>query len=101
MEIRQFQQLMQQLYEKYDRQRGVYRTALWLGEEMGELMAEIKKNPQEWNKEAIGEEMADIMAWVASLANILEIDLEEALYEKYPGYCKKCGHNPCRCRKFL
>ncbi|MHA1777508.1 MAG: nucleotide pyrophosphohydrolase [Promethearchaeia archaeon] len=101
MEIREFQLLMKQLYGKFDSQRKVYRTALWLGEEVGELMAELKKSPTTQNKDAIGEEMADILAWVASLANILDIDLESAIHQKYPGFCIKCGRNPCECNNDL
>ena len=101
MEIAEFQHLMQELYFQNDSQRGISRTALWLVEEMGELMHELKKPENDINRDAIGEEMADLYAWVASLANLLGIDLNLAIETKYPGYCVKCGQNPCVCQKEL
>ena len=44
-------------------------------------------------------EIADVIAWVNSLANLLDINVEEALFDKYPNKCRKCNSLPCRCRK--
>ncbi len=101
MKIAEFQALMQTLYYKNDEQRGVHRTAIWLGEELGELFKELKHHPQKFDKAAIEEEMADIYAWVASLANLLDIDLEQALQKKYHQQCPKCHQNPCVCQRNL
>ena len=103
MKIKEFQQLMHQLYYSNDSQRGIMRTTLWLGEEVGELMSELKTRPEDYNKEAIAEEMADIYAWVASLANLLNIDLEQAVHQKYDPQigCPRCKQNPCNCNKNL
>lgn len=103
MRIKEFQDLMKDLYFSSDSKRGIHRTALWLVEEMGELMHQLKKPIETLKepevKENIGEEMADIIAWIGSLANLLEIDLESELNKKYPGKCPKCGKNPCVCNK--
>ncbi|WP_371803729.1 MazG nucleotide pyrophosphohydrolase domain-containing protein [Candidatus Lokiarchaeum ossiferum] len=101
MEISKFQSLMKDLYYANDNRRGIYRTTLWLFEEMGELSHELKKNSVKMDKKAIAEEMADIYAWVASLANLLEIDLNKAILSKYPNKCIKCNHKPCQCQKDL
>ncbi|UYP48161.1 hypothetical protein NEF87_004446 [Candidatus Lokiarchaeum ossiferum] len=101
MEISKFQSLMKDLYYANDNRRGIYRTTLWLFEEMGELSHELKKNSMEMDKKAIAEEMADIYAWVASLANLLDIDLDAAVQQKYPNKCLKCNKNPCKCNKDL
>ncbi len=101
MDIATFQSLMKELYFVYDNERGIHRTALWLGEELGELMHELKKNPSKINKTAVAEELADIYAWSASIANLLDISLEDAITKKYPGKCGKCLHNPCICAKNL
>jgi NTP pyrophosphatase (non-canonical NTP hydrolase) len=101
MHIKEFQQLMKDLYFSNDSKRGIHRTTLWLVEETGELVREIKKNPENYDQKAISEELADICAWVASISNILGLDLESALAEKYPGKCRKCGRNPCECNQFL
>lgn len=97
MNIREFQDLMKNLYFHQDNERGVEKTFLWLIEEVGELSSAIKRKG--FNKTSIGEEMADIIAWICSLANLLNIDIETALLQKYPGKCLKCGSNPCRCNK--
>ncbi|MHA1521224.1 MAG: MazG nucleotide pyrophosphohydrolase domain-containing protein [Promethearchaeota archaeon] len=101
MEITAFQSLMKDLYFAHDRERGIHRTALWFGEEMGELMHELKKNPPNIDKIAVAEELADIYAWGASIANLLEISLDDAIAKKYPGKCGKCLQNPCICNKNL
>jgi NTP pyrophosphatase (non-canonical NTP hydrolase) len=49
------------------------------------------------NRENASEELADIIAWTNSLANLLEIDLESAISKKYPGICPKCKLRPCNC----
>ncbi len=87
---------MRELYLSNDKKRGVEKTFLWLVEEIGEVARalNLSKNPEQNN---IGEELADVIAWTCSVANILSIDLESALREKYPGYCPKCGKNPCEC----
>ena len=101
MEISKFQQLMKDLYFTNDNQRGIHRTSVWLVEEMGELAHELKKDLSAIDKIAVAEEMADVYAWVASLANLLEIDLNSAVTSKYPHFCVKCGQNPCKCTKDL
>lgn len=47
----------------------------------------------------IAEELADIIAWAASFANLEGIDLEEAMIKKYPGACYYCNSVPCRCKQ--
>jgi NTP pyrophosphatase (non-canonical NTP hydrolase) len=101
MQIKEFQQLMRELYFHNDSQRGIYRTALWLGEEMGELMSELKNEQKKLNLSKIAEEMADIYAWTASLANLLDINLEKAVRSKYNQGCPKCNQKPCVCQKNL
>lgn len=101
MDLAEFQKLMRDLYFQNDQTRGIHRTALWLVEEMGELARELKKDPEQMNHAQIEEEMADIYAWIASLANLLDIDLEKALSSKYPARCPKCNQDPCRCNRNL
>ena len=78
MEIRQFQQWISQRYEKRDRERGTPGTFMWFVEEVGELATALHGQDQA-NKE---EEFADVLAWLCTLANINEVDLEKAI-EKY------------------
>jgi len=94
MSIRDFQNLIKDLYYEKDSKRGIDKTMLWIVEEVGELAEAVRKN----DKKAIGEEMADVFAWLVSLANLFNIDLEEEVKKKYPGYCTKCGKKPCECK---
>jgi NTP pyrophosphatase (non-canonical NTP hydrolase) len=50
------------------------------------------------SKEAIEEEMADVFAWLCSLANLLGVDLSQALLKKYPDVCYRCRKAPCQCK---
>ncbi len=95
MKVSEFQQLIKDLYFHQDFDRGIEKSFLWLVEEIGELASNVKSKMI--NKKEIGDEMADIVAWICSLANLFEIELEEALFRKYPNKCIKCDSNPCRC----
>jgi NTP pyrophosphatase (non-canonical NTP hydrolase) len=97
MKISEFQKLIKNLYIKQDQKRGLEKTFTWLIEEIGEL-ARVLKN-QEIESDKVSEELADIVAWTASLANLLEIDLEHSIFKKYPNMCIKCESNPCICWK--
>ncbi len=97
MKISEFQKLMSELYIHQDSKRGLKGTFIWLVEEMGELASLLKEN--KIDKEKISEELADIIAWTGSLANLLEINLEDALKKKYPYKCRKCDSIPCRCEE--
>ncbi len=78
MDIRAFQQLIDEKYGKRDRQRGTPATYMWFIEEVGELATALHGTDQA-NKE---EEFADVLAWLCTLANINDVDLEKAC-EKY------------------
>lgn len=99
MDIQTFQQLMKTLYFHSDTKRGLARTTLWLVEEIGELAHELKKSESDLSRNAVEEEMADVMAWLCSIGNLLNIDLNTAVQKKYPGFCLKCGKSPCICNK--
>jgi len=91
--IREFQNMMRQLYFDRDSDRGTERTLDWLVDEVEELREALK----EGNTKAIEEEFADVLAWLASLANVVNINLEKAALSKYNNKCPKCGLSPCEC----
>ena len=41
-------------------------------------------------------ELADVLAWLVSLAEQLGISLDEAA-QRYADGCPACGHIPCAC----
>jgi NTP pyrophosphatase (non-canonical NTP hydrolase) len=85
--------MMHQLYFHRDSERGIEGTYDWLREEVEELGEALKMN----DKKALEDEFADVIAWLASLANIVDVDLEKAFFNKYANRCPKCGHSPCQC----
>ena len=90
--LAELQDLMEQTYGARDRARGTPAAVAWLAEEVGELARAVRKGSAEEQRE----ELADVLAWVATLANLVGIDLESAV-SRYAHGCPKCGAMPCRC----
>jgi len=93
MHINEFQNMMKRIYFHRDSERGTDGTLNWLMDEVEELKEALKED----NTEAVEKEFADVLAWLASLANIVNIDLEKAALSKYDDRCPKCGLSPCEC----
>jgi len=75
MELAELQRLMDELYGATDRERGVPSTVAWLCEELGELAQAVRKGTRDQQLHEFG----DVLAWLASLANQLDISLDEAM----------------------
>jgi NTP pyrophosphatase (non-canonical NTP hydrolase) len=93
MTIREFQQLMYDLYFEHDSRRGMGGTFMWFMEEVGELSTALRAG----SKEDIENEFADAFAWLTTLANLAEIDAEAAVAKKYGPGCPCCHTVPCSC----
>jgi NTP pyrophosphatase (non-canonical NTP hydrolase) len=93
LHIREFQEMMRNLYLHRDSERGVAGTYDWLVDEVKELGEALNGT----DKEELQKEFADVIAWLASLANITGVDLERATVAKYNHKCPKCGCSPCAC----
>jgi NTP pyrophosphatase (non-canonical NTP hydrolase) len=85
--------MMHRLYFHRDSKRGTGGTYAWLVDEVRELGEALDGN----NREELEKEFADVIAWLASLANVTEINLEKAALEKYENKCPKCKQSPCQC----
>jgi NTP pyrophosphatase (non-canonical NTP hydrolase) len=92
VELGELQRLMEATYGAQDRARGVPATVAWLTEELGELAQAVRKGGHEERLH----EFADVLAWVASLANQVGVDLDDAV-ARYADGCPKCGRIPCAC----
>ena len=92
VEISTFQQLIADTYADRDRARGLPAAVAWLCEEVGELAQAVRKGTPEQQRE----ELADVLAWTASIAEQLGIALEDAV-RRYEGGCPLCAAIPCRC----
>lgn len=84
MRIAEFQDLIRTRYYGTDSARGAPKTYLWFIEEVGELAHAIANRERDKLDQAnLEEEFADVLAWLTTLANICEVDLEKAIHEKY------------------
>jgi NTP pyrophosphatase (non-canonical NTP hydrolase) len=70
---------MRRMFYERDRERGLYATFTWLVEEVGELAEALLSG----DRRRIAEEIADVLAWTLSIANLVGVDAEEALASKY------------------
>lgn len=114
--IAQFQNLIKQMYFDKDQARGIPATFLWLTEEIGELASALRET--QWARQLLdespeknqdlendfaaknknlAEEFADVFAWLATIANVADVNLSQALFEKYGSGCPGCQQFSCRC----
>lgn len=81
------------MYLEKDQQRGIDGTFMWLMEEIGELASALRNG----TPEELQGEFADVLAWITTIANVAQIDLNEALLKKYGAGCPGCGQYVCTC----
>jgi NTP pyrophosphatase (non-canonical NTP hydrolase) len=93
MTLGQLQQRIRDLYGEKDARRGVEGTFMWFMEEVGELSAALRGGSHDDRVL----EFADVLAWLATLANTVGVDLDEAVRRKYGTGCPGCGQAPCTC----
>ena len=88
-----FQLLIRRMYHEKDVARGVEGTFMWLMEEVGELATALRNGSHE---ERLGE-FADVLAWLTTIANVVGVDLTQAVAQKYGAGCPGCGRFVCIC----
>lgn len=93
LSLTELQELIREMYGAKDVKRGAAATFLWFSEEVGELAAALRDS----TKEELEGEFADVLAWLATLANVAEVDLSTALAKKYGQGCPGCGELVCVC----
>ena len=67
-------------------------TVAWLAEEFGELAQAVRKG----TPAQVAHEFSDVLAWLATLANQVDVDLTEVV-DRYRDGCPKCSAIPCSC----
>jgi NTP pyrophosphatase (non-canonical NTP hydrolase) len=93
VDIAAFQQVVADTFADRDRSRGLAASVAWLCEEVGELAKAARKGSEAEQRE----ELADVLAWLASIAEQLGLSLEDAAVARYGRGCPKCGAVPCTC----
>lgn len=85
MTLAELQQLIRDRYYATDAARGSAGTFMHFAEEFGELATALYNNnrpnkpPTTEERENLIEEFADVLAWLTTLANINNVDLEQAM----------------------
>jgi len=92
VDLRELQDVIERTFGDRDRARGVSATVAWLAEEVGELAQAVRKG----NHDQQVHEFGDVVAWVATLANQMGVDLTEAV-QRYAAGCPRCATLPCSC----
>jgi NTP pyrophosphatase (non-canonical NTP hydrolase) len=92
MELGAFQQVIRDTFLARDTVRGIDGSFRWLVEEVGELARAIRDRDQA----ALVHEVGDVLAWLASVASLAGVELEEAA-RRYAAGCPRCGRTPCGC----
>jgi NTP pyrophosphatase (non-canonical NTP hydrolase) len=91
--LAQLQQVIRDTYGAKDRRRGVEGTFMWLMQEVGELATALRGGTHQEQ----AQEFADVLAWLATIANTVGVDLEAAVQAKYGSGCPGCRQVPCVC----
>jgi NTP pyrophosphatase (non-canonical NTP hydrolase) len=94
MKIEDAQEMMRRIYFERDSARGITGTLQRTSEELTELNDAII---QKSGRQSLEEEIADVFAWLCSLANLLNINISDVFYTKYTDVCSKCKQSPCSC----
>lgn len=103
----QFQSLIRRMYYEKDVARGVPGTFMWFMEEVGELSTALREcdslgsnssaDAVRQKRQNLEEEFADVLAWLATMANVVDIDLNAAISRKYGSGCPGCQQFLCVC----
>jgi NTP pyrophosphatase (non-canonical NTP hydrolase) len=92
VDLADLQDVIERTYGARDRERGIPSAIAWLAEEVGELAQAARKGSHAERVHEVG----DVLAWVASVANLLGVSLDDAVAH-YAHGCPKCSAIPCVC----
>jgi NTP pyrophosphatase (non-canonical NTP hydrolase) len=92
MNLSEFQATIHETYHDRDSKRGIDGSFRWLTEEVGELAKALRTG----DPANLEHEVGDVLAWLASVADLAGVDLEAAA-GRYAEGCPKCHAAPCRC----
>jgi len=92
VDLASLQTTIARTYLERDRSRGTDATFRWLTEEVGELAHALRTG----DRANLEHEFSDVFAWLVSLANLTDVDLNAAM-TRYADGCPKCHTSPCTC----
>jgi len=68
---------------------------------IGEEVAEVSEALRHKDMENVAKEMADVLSWILTFCNRMDIDLEGVMWRIYPYECRKCEKAPCVCEEMV
>jgi NTP pyrophosphatase (non-canonical NTP hydrolase) len=92
MDLAAFQDVIARTYGERDAARGIPSAVAWLTEEVGELAQAVRKGDDAQRLH----ELADVLAWLTSIAVQLGLSLDDAA-RRYASGCPRCSAIPCGC----
>ncbi|KAB2893792.1 MAG: hypothetical protein F9K28_07530 [Bacteroidetes bacterium] len=94
MTIREWQKMFNKIYGKNNKELTDADAWIQFMEETGEFAKIMRKQ----NYAGLGDGLADLFAWLCAFADHRAIDIEDALWRKYPRICPYCEkHMNCVC----
>lgn len=100
--LKDFQEMFKDIYlEKDKRDYSAEDMIIHMVEELTLLARWVRKEQMFSNLIPPQESIARFFAWLCGFCNFVSIDLEEAIFQKYPGYCPYCKRSEnCMCITF-
>lgn len=105
--VRPWQQHLGEMFGPANEARGLHYAMNRLDKERRELNyleSQVQKEDQrqnaDWVEHQYSLECGDVMARTVAVANLLKIDLESAILDRYFPNCWSCHQNPCVCVGF-
>jgi NTP pyrophosphatase (non-canonical NTP hydrolase) len=92
LRLADFQDVIARTYGERDTARGLPAAVAWLAEEVGELAQAVRKG----DDDARLHELADVLAWLTSIAVQLGLSMDDAA-RRYAAGCPRCSAIPCAC----
>lgn len=98
---------LNKIYGPKNKEKGLENLLNRLFKEISELLSLSMRIPNMSTTASLDEieeefalELSDALAWTIAIANLLEVDLEKAVLNRYGQGCWKCHQIPCHCTHF-
>ena len=93
------------LYGPRNKEKGIENVLNRLFKEVSELLSLPLKIPHmkldlDGIEEEFALELSDVLAWTIATANVLGLDLEKAVWDRFGNGCQKCHQPQCICMHF-
>jgi NTP pyrophosphatase (non-canonical NTP hydrolase) len=91
------------LYGPINRERGIEKALGRYFEEICEVAKAVFVDTHDSRLDCdqvrarIAREFADLFAWIFGIANLVEVNIQYVIEQRYNGTCGGCGRRPCKC----